>query len=268
MLRAATLRAEPLRLEFTLARLTEGSRPLVGGVLEDRPDHRAVPGRFAGPSRHPLVFQAAADLADGTPFLSHPPEDLLHDPGLFGHDLITRLAAALVLADVVIAVGRAAEHVDRAAAGRVLLAPAAPLHDLGTLVLGNHALDLKQQVLLGSTAGGIPQEDDLDAAMVEFLKEQYLICIFARKSIWIEDVKAVDGPGGGLIPESLETRADQDAAADSVVHEAQFGVAYQGILGDSLGDLLKLAGDRVLLGLLFPGNPSINRHTKIVIGHG
>ncbi len=64
-------------------------------------------------------------------------------------------------------------------AGRVLLAPAATFHDLGTLVLGDHALDLQQQVLLGSAAGGIAKEDDLDAAMVEFLNEQYLICIFA-----------------------------------------------------------------------------------------
>src|SRR3954452_16815453 len=100
MLRAAALRAESLRLEFAPARLAEGRRPLVGGVLEDRPDHRPVPGRFAGPSRHPLVFQAAADLADGTSFLADPFEDLSHDPGLLGHDLITRLAAPLVLADV------------------------------------------------------------------------------------------------------------------------------------------------------------------------
>ena len=142
------------------------------------------------------------------------------------------------------------------------------LHDLGALVLGDHALDLKQQVLLGSAAGGIAQEDDLDTAMVEFLEKQYLICIFARKSIWIEDVEAVNGTGGGLIPESFEARADKYAAADPVVDEAQFGVAFQGIVGDSLHDRLKLTGDRVLLGLLFSGNPRVDRHTKIVIGHG
>src|SRR4051794_41254686 len=87
MLRAAALRAESLRLESAPARLAEGRRPLVGGVLEDRPDHRAIPGRFAGPRRHPLVSQAAADLADGTSLLADPLEDLPHDPGLLGHDL-------------------------------------------------------------------------------------------------------------------------------------------------------------------------------------
>src|SRR5690349_13053605 len=114
MLGAAALRAEPLWLVFTLTRLAEGRRSPVGGVLEDRPDHRPVPGRFAGPSRHPLGFQAAADLADGTSLLADPLEDLPHDPRLFGHDLIARLTSALVLADVVIAIGSATEHVDRA----------------------------------------------------------------------------------------------------------------------------------------------------------
>ena len=126
-----------------------------------------------------LALQAAADLADRAALLPDPLEDLPHDPGLFGHDLVARLAAALVLADVAIAVGRAAEHVDRAAAGGVLLAPAAALHDLGPLVLGDHALDLEQQVLLGAVAEGVAQEDDLDAATGEFLEEQDLIGIFA-----------------------------------------------------------------------------------------
>src|SRR3954470_4237341 len=222
MLRAAALWAEPLRFEFAAARLAEGRRPLVGRVLEDRPDPRAVPGRFAGPSRHPLVFQAAADLADGASVLADPLEDLPHDPGLLGHDLIARLAAPLMLADVAIAVGRAGEHVDRAASRRVLLAPAASLHDLGALVLGDHALDLQQQVLLRPAAGGVAQEDDLDAATVELFEEQHLISILARKPIRIEDVEAIDGPGGGLISQTFEARADEDAAADTVVEVAQF----------------------------------------------
>ena len=58
------------------------------------------------------------------------------------------------------------------------------------------------------------------------------------------------------------------AAADAVVHEAQFGVAFQGVARDPLHDRLKLAGDRVLLGLLFSGDPGVDRHAEIVIGHG
>jgi hypothetical protein len=175
---AAALRAEGPRLEITGARLAEAGRPLVGGVLEIRPDHRAVPGRSAGPRGDAVAVQPPADLTDRASLVAHPLEDLPHDPGLVRHDLIARRAAALMLVDVTVAVGRAAEHVDRAVAGGVLLAPAAALQDLGALVLGDHALDLPEQVLLGPTARGIAEEDDLDAAMGEFLEYENLIRIF------------------------------------------------------------------------------------------
>ena len=74
---------------------------------------------------------------------------------------------------------RAAEDVDRAPAGGVLLAPAAPLHDLRALVLGDHALDLQQQVFLGSMPRRIAQKDNFNAATSEFLEYQNLICILA-----------------------------------------------------------------------------------------
>ena len=121
---------------------------------------------------------------------------------------------------------------------------------------------------LGAAAEGVAQEDDLDAATGEFLEDQDLIGILAREPIRVEDVEAVDGPGGGLVPEPLEARAGQDAPADAVVDEAQLGVAFQGVARDALRDRLELAGDRVLLGLLFAGDPGVDRHTEIVIGHG
>ena len=64
------------------------------------------------PRGNAVTLETSANLADRASFLTDPLEDLPHDPSLVGHDLITRLAAALVLADVTVAVGRAAEHVD------------------------------------------------------------------------------------------------------------------------------------------------------------
>ena len=95
-----------------------------------------------------------------------------------------------------------------------------------------------------------------------------MICIFAREPIRIEHVEAVDGPGGGLVPEPLESRSGQDVAAAAVVHEVQFGLAFRAISGDPLRECLKLAGDRVLLLLLFPRNPGIERRAEIVLDHG
>src|SRR5262249_40473603 len=107
-----------------------------------------------------------------------------------------------------------------------------------------------------------------DTAAGELLKEQDLIGIAARESIGVEHVDAIDGTGGGLVPESFETRADQDIASVAVVHEAQFGLAVQAVAGDALRERLELAGNRVVLDLLFPGDAGIDRHAESVIEHG
>src|SRR4051812_10172732 len=179
MIRTTPLRSESLRLERPRVRLAEAGRPLVGGVPEGPPDHRTVPGRLPGPRGDPLALQAAADLADRAASLPDPFEDLPDDSGLLRHDLVARLAVSVTLADVTIPIRGAAEHVDRAAAGGVLLAPAAAFQDLGPLVLGDHALDLDQQVLRGVMAEWVAQEDDLDPATGELFEDQNLICIFA-----------------------------------------------------------------------------------------
>src|SRR5208283_4227201 len=58
----------------------------------------------------------------------------------------------------------------------------------------------------------------------------------------IEDVEAIDDTSGGLVPKSFEAWADQDIPAVAIVHEAQFGRAFQGVAGDALRDRLELAG--------------------------
>ena len=47
-------------------------------------------------------------------------------------------------------------------------------------------------------------------------------------------VEAVDGASGGLVPKSFEAWADQGIPAVAIVHEAQFGRAFQAVAGDAL----------------------------------
>ena len=131
------------------------------------------------------------------------------------------------------------------------------------------ALDLDQEVLRrGSAAVGVAEEDDLDAATGEFFEDQDLICIFAREPIRVVDVEAVEGPGGGLVAEPLQPRAEQQGPADAVVDEPQLRVAAQPVVADAPVDRLELAGDRVLLGLPLGGDPGVDRHAEMVGGHG
>ena len=117
----------------------------------------------------------------------------------------------------------------------------------------------------GVMAEGVAEEDDLDAATGELLEDQNLICIFARKSIRVVDVEAVEGPGGGLVAEPLQPRPEQDGPADAVVDEPQLRVADQPVIADAPVERLELAGDRVLLGLPLGGDPGIDRHAEMVV---
>src|SRR5262249_13714938 len=143
----APLGSKFLGLERSRTRLAEGGRPLVGGILEDRPNDRPVPGRLPRPGGDSRAVQASADFTDRTSVLAHPGEDQADDARLVRYDLIARFAVPLVLADVSVSVGRAAEHTDRTLACGVPLAATAALQDLGLLVLGNDALDLDQEIL-------------------------------------------------------------------------------------------------------------------------
>src|SRR5947209_5938233 len=107
------------------------------------------------PSPHPSLDQHTVVRECLTTLATQPAAPLEYLPGhasLLGHDLVSPLAVAVLFTYVTITIWRGAQDVDRPAAGGVLLAAAAPLHDLGPLVLGDHALDLDQQVRRGVIA--------------------------------------------------------------------------------------------------------------------
>src|SRR4051794_22983014 len=84
--------------------LAEGGRPGVGGVLEDAPHRRPVPGALAAAGRVALRLQAPADLADADAVTADPAEDQADDRGLLLVDLVARAPAGVPLADVAVAV--------------------------------------------------------------------------------------------------------------------------------------------------------------------
>ena len=85
----------------------------------------------------------------------------LHHPGLLQDDLVACFAAPFGFANVAVAVGGLREDADPALTGGVLLAAAGAFHDFRPLILGNDALDLQQQIVLGALSEGAIEEDDL-----------------------------------------------------------------------------------------------------------
>src|SRR3954468_1633131 len=128
--------------------LAEGRRSRIGGVPEDAPHGRPIPGRLAPAGPDALLLETAAGLARAAPPAADPRKDPPHDPSLVPQDLVAGHTASVSLADIAVAIGRARQHADRALACGVALAAPAALQDLGPLVLGHHALDLQQQIVL------------------------------------------------------------------------------------------------------------------------
>src|SRR5690349_1115012 len=232
--------------------LAEGGRPGVGGVLEDAPHRRPVPGALAAAGRVALRLQAPADLADADAVTADPAEDQADDRGLLLVDLVARAPAAVPLADVAVAVRRPRQDADRALARRVALAASAALEDLGPLVLGHHALDLEQQVVLRREADRTVEEDDLDPGAAELVDQEDLVGVAARQPVGRVDVDTIERSGGGRVAQPFEGRADERGPAEALVEEAMLGRDAQPLLREARLQGGELAGDG-LVGRLLVG---------------
>src|SRR5262249_20215808 len=126
--------------------LAAGRQAFVRRILEQTPDGASVPEALDLGRGNPLLLQPTTDVTDLAPLPTDPGDDLPHHLGLLRDHLIRRLAGPLAPADVAVTIGRASQDIARTPTCRVQLAPAAAFEDLGTLVLGNHALDLQQQI--------------------------------------------------------------------------------------------------------------------------
>src|SRR5829696_6380692 len=101
--------------------LAEGRRSSVGGVPENAPHGAPIPGRLAAAGPDALLLETPAHLADADALAADPRKDPPHDPSLVLQDLVTG-HAAISLADIAIAIGRARQHADRALTRGVALA--------------------------------------------------------------------------------------------------------------------------------------------------
>ncbi len=71
-------------------------------------------------------------------------------------------------------------------------APSAALQNTGTLILGDHALYLQQQVVLGRAANRPVQEHHFHPSAAKFLDQQHLVGIAPREPIRGMHVDPID----------------------------------------------------------------------------
>ena len=139
-----------------------------------RPDHAAVPAVFAGAGGHAGVGQPAGQLGDGGAVVGVAAEQLGDQRGFVLDDLVGG-AGVRALADIPVAERGTGEHVDRPGLGAVGLAAPVAFQDLRLLVLGEHALELHQQLILGRVAARALDELHPRAGAGELLDQQRLV---------------------------------------------------------------------------------------------
>ena len=251
----AELSSDPLACRGL--RLSEAGSSLVRRIAQHRPHHRALPA--SGSARRNLLFvQQARDRADAEPLHGVAFVDR-SDNLRFRLDHRVIRGRLIALADIAIAVWRAAQDTDLAFARTVAFAATRSLENLRPLVFGDHTLKLQQQVVFRRRCTWRIDEKDLDAGARELFDQQNLISILAAQSIGREDEDGVDLTFSGEIAHALEAGADQACATITLVLEHPT-VGHGEALVASEGDQCRrLAGDRVLLLLLVGRDPSVNR---------
>jgi hypothetical protein len=259
LLGMSTSRVQPLA-HGAQARLSKGSRALVGRVPEHGPHLGPVPCSLPLGRGNALGREPPTSLADRAPVPTDPFKDTLHDLGLFGDQLHLSPAPAFILGEISVAIGRTRKHVHGARLGRMQLASPAALHDLLSLVLRHHALDLKQQVILRRLAQGAVQEHDLNARPHQLLDENNLVGVVAHQTVGRMHVEPVQGTSGGHVPKAFQGGPDQGRAAEPVVHEPELVLECVSVRGDTFLESRDLALDRASRGLLFGGNPCVDCH--------
>ena len=191
--------------------LAEHRRPGVGGVAQHRPDHAAVPAVLAGPGGCALAGQPAGQVRDGGAVVGVAAEHLRDQRRLVLDDLVGG-AGQVGLADVPVAERGAGQHVHRPGAGPVRLAAPVPLGQLRLLVLGEDALELDQQLVLGAVAARPLDELHPHPGPGELLQQQRLVGELAGQPVRGIHQHHVHAALGDQVPQRLQGRADQRRA--------------------------------------------------------
>jgi hypothetical protein len=226
----------------------------VEAIGDDLVDGAGRPGFAAVARRDPLPGQPAGDRRHGELVLDQPGEDLADGDRL---GLVDDAAAALSRAgDVGVAVGSGPGE-EVAGPGGVELPAAAPLLEGGALELGEEAVDLAHQALLGvgrHRAGG---EHDGAAGPLQLLDDDVLVGVVAGEPVRRKDQDRVELAAPGRIAQALQGRAVEARAAVAIIDVAMLRGKRQAVLGGVGLEGGDLAGDRALSLLLGGRDPGV-----------
>ena len=245
-------------LSSGLLRLAEAGRAAIRRVAQHPPDGRALPAGLLLTGGHAQLVEPPGDRADAQPLHGVQIVDLADYFSLsLVHLEVGR--ALLGLAHVAVAVRRSAQNAGLALLGTVPLAAPRALQDLGTLVFGDHALELQQQLVFRRMRLRCVDEDRLHALAQPFLRQQDLVGVLAAEPIGRQHQHRLDLAFGDEVAHALQARANQRRAAEALVLEDPFIRYAVAVARSERHQRGGLAGNRLVLLLLIRGHSRIDR---------
>ena len=166
------------------ARFSKSGCPLVSRISEHIPDRGTIPD----PSLLARVFfgriQAATDLTNGAAILSDPQLiDLTHRRGLPPARCQNELADPPLLAHIPIAIGGSDSRHSLPNLSGKSFPTSAPFEDFGSLVLGDHALNLQKQLIFRGLPNFSVEKMHFDSSTEKLFEQKNLMSVMACKPI-------------------------------------------------------------------------------------
>ena len=134
--------------------------------------------------------------------------------------------------------------------------------ELGLLVLGEHALELDQQLVLGAVAARPLHELDPHPAAGELLDQQRLVGELAGQPVRRVDEDHVQAALGGQVPQRLQAGPDERGPGVALVGEHPLFRDVKPALPGVLAQGGELGADRLVLRLPGAGDPRVDRRCR------
>jgi hypothetical protein len=197
---------------------------------------------------------------DGGVLFVIPGKDLTHHGRFFLMDLDPAVPAVpLGVPSVAI---RQFAGPEFAHSGPVESSAAGAFQNLCPFVLGDRALDLKQELIVRGVADGPFTEVDVHPRTVQLFEQQDLIGILASQAIRTEHHDHVEPALPSVIAKLVEGRALQVTPAPAVVGIGEGRRGAEAVLLSIVLDGGQLAADRLLFLLHVGGNASVEGRLK------
>ncbi len=244
-------------LPRTQLRLAIAGLAAISRIAQHAPHCRSLPTRRCRSRRNLALVQHASNGVDAQPLLricfKHHPHNISLD---FDHFIVGR--RTLALANIVVSIGSAGQHVDHPLLGPMTFSTPAALGNLRAFVLGDHALELHHQLIFRCCSSGRLQKNQLYAATRKLFDQKNLIGIFAAQPVRGVDQRRSDLAFGCKVTQSFQARSRQNRATVTFILKNPLRRHGVTVCGRVVQKSCRLAGNRVILLLAVRRDPSVN----------